>query len=575
MKYRYVIILISLFLLLSCDTNKEINETKFKENDTQSNIQSETINDVIIQTENVLTDTKINELLNIKYSDLNDSETYSYKTGILAYSIEIPSTRCEENTYYFANDSDDTQASYISVSGSYEIDVLKKFGYSKGMSLKQVKELDPSFEIKEFWTGYDDHYGYYIELEIGNYIYVLSSSDIDDQVWGLYIKRNKENVIENQSNNILELVLKHGQNESIPIFYSKGNINNDNYEDIIITSKVKAVEGDVYEDVGRSTIILFGKEEGYTKYGEVKDLIHSYTGSFGDAIVSVAIKDGEIEITQYGGSAWRNNFHHIYKYDDLSKKIYLSKTENSYYHCSRPMEETLRTISTEYDKDIDILQGFVSNREDNKEYTVKKINESEISYQVLNKSLVKEEQFINETIRKYRNDIIDNIINENYKGEFEISYYNQIKNSNMISIGISIDGNYFDYSKEIIEDKYNAYFNYYKYVNIDLVNLKELDILNDYTLDDITEVLYGVLNKESEANEYNIKTKEDIYKRVEKSLDKMSFNSDFVYKYNDLAIELKLFVHNETLNLVREIETVLLREDDLLIQSLYYKELFD
>ncbi len=110
-------------------------------------------------------------------------------------------------------------------------------------------------------------------------------------------------------------------------------------------------------------------------------------------------------------------------------------------------------------------------------------------------------------------------------------------------VDIRINCNYFDYSKEIIED--------------------------------ITEALYRVLNKESEANEYNIKTKEGIYKKIEESLDKMSSKSDFVYRYNDFAIELKLFVHNETLNLVREIETVLLREDDLLIQSLYYKELFD
>ncbi|MBI9015003.1 MAG: hypothetical protein JEZ08_22420 [Clostridiales bacterium] len=542
---------------------------------------SEKIDEVPIPFPSMFTTNYINNLFDMSYEDyevIKDDNTRIYSESFYKYTTQYPMIYFDYNfAVYFDEDAVNTSPSYIMVTSKYEIEALREIGFNHGMSLNDVLELDDSFAIKQYWTEFEDYNRFYIEVEIDDYVYSLNSNGIDEEVWSIYISSIGWNFIENDYKQIDDLVTSHSDINCAPIFYTKGNLNNDNFEDIIITSVIEDSSQNEFDSYNqRVTMILLGNSNGYIKYGEVIGLIDSNTGAFGPPIVSVEIDDGLVSINQYGGSAWRNNILSQYRYDELDEKLYLDSVEFSSYHNVRPVQDTLTTNTIKYEKDYDILDNIPSYDDHAIDTIMIAENKFTISYEEQVQSRNAEEAFVNETIGKYKNQLIDQIRNMNVEGEFEINAYNQIKNDKVVSCSIYVSGHYNDYSKDIMANEYNSYYHDKLYVNIDLDNLKELEILDYYSVEEIAQALYESHTEFGNIEAYSIKTKEDIIRVVENSLNGSVKNEyKFDYSFKDLTMQLSLFLKYEDTDIIHERESVLIRTDDLIVESEFYKDWFN
>lgn len=557
------------------EEKKEVEKIKEKNLETKEEVTRDNILEPTLK----LSTDKIEEYFNMEYDDFGKCLTdkiFYYNSKEYTYLLEFPMISLEEDvTFCFANDYENLTPSYIRVSTKYEIEALADFGINNNMSLHDIIELDSALEIKEYWTGVSDRYKSYIELTIDDFVYILFAYNADDIILDISLKKIGANLLDVAYNDVCDIVSNYSDYTGVPIFYTRGNINNDSYEDIIITSE-KGMDENDWMDERRVTLILFGGKDDYVKYGEVEGLITSNGGLLGAPFVSTSIDNGIISISQYGGSAWRWNTISTYKYDKTDEKIYLISEENSNYHNIRPIKDTLQTIFLKHDKGSDILECFTFRNNVELQVVTETINKSKITYRILGDAKNEEEKFVNETIRKYRNILIKNIEKENLEGEFEIIFYSMIKNDKVTSICIAATGHYYDCSEEVEDDKYNQYFYDEVYANINLFNLKELDILDYYTVDEIAQSLYDRHVEWGNIDEYSVKSKEDIVSVIENSLNNTAeYNNKFGYCFNDLSIKIVLYLQYKGSNIVHERDSVLLRTDELVEKPTYYLDWFE
>ncbi len=500
-----------------------------------------------------------------------DENTRVFESSFFKFTNGYPMISFSyESGMYYLNSNHDSSPNYVKVNSSQEIEDLSDLGYKKEMTLSEVLKLDNTLQINEIWTGYSDFHQYYVEVIVDEFKYALVSNDVNSEVRSIFIGMNKNNLIDMEFKEINDLVIEYSEYSCTPLLYTRGDINNDSFEDIFITSVVFDSNEEVSSDYNnRVSLILLGNGNSYIKYGEVLGLIDSYTGIFGPPIVDVTIDKGSISISQYGGSAWRNNILNNYYYDEVDNKIYLDSTEFSSYHNVRPVQDTLQTKIINYEKEIDILEGYPQSNDEIE--LVMYVNDSKIIYYESEFEL-----YIEELISKYRQQLIRRIEVLDVEGEFNINLYTEIANEKVLSLNLYVNGYYNDMSKELKEGEYNSYYNDSVYLNIDLIKQEELNILNYYSVDEIVKALFKSHMDIGNLEAYSINTEDDVKKIVEDSLNSESTHLNrFDYCFNDLTIKLVLYMQYEDTDTIHERESTLVRIDNLIINSRFYEEWFD
>ncbi|GAE90288.1 hypothetical protein [Acetivibrio straminisolvens] len=586
MKYKILTIIISIFtifIIVSCDNNTK--NTTANVPDTESTTVNLAIDnfttDNPLKSEQLISKKDIDEYFSLYYNYFKEQkiENSNYiDSSFFRYSLEFPTVFFYKATLYFANNSERLTPSYIKISVPYEIEALRDFGFKKGMSLNDVNQIDKSLKIEECKISHSDNNISFIELKIDNYIYILTASDSEEEIVDVYIKKEGTNLIDAVYNDITNLIADFSDYDNCyPLFLTRGNINHDSYEDVIITFEIDTPQ-DGIEAYGNSrvTLILFGSKDGYVKYGEVEGLITSNGGLFGKPIVSTNIDNGTISISQYGGSAWRWNVISTYQYDKTDKRIYLIKQETSNYHNVSPVQDTLQTVVSHFEEKIDILDKPDYQNSQISKTVSKTLGKSTITYEELKYSDNIKQNFINDTIKKYTNKQIEKIKSMGVEGKFSITFGETIKNEKFASICIYTNGNYYDYSKEIENDEYNESFHDEEYVNIDLVNLKEVNIFDYYSIDEIAQKLYDVHVECGNVEDYSVKSKEDIVNVIKDSLNGTNEgNNKFKYYFNDLSVRLVLYLQYKNEDIVHERQCSVLRTDELVVEPILFKEWFN
>jgi hypothetical protein len=542
-----------------------------REGDSESNTQmklSQLVNS------NILSSDDLQTLFNSTYEEAlseRDENTSVFKSSFFKFTGEYPMISFNyKSSLYYLNSNHGSCPSYVKVNSSQVIETLSDSGYKKEMTLSELLKLDNTLQVNEIWTGYSDSHKYYVEVIIDEFRYALVSNDVNSEVRSIFISMNKSNLIDMDFKEINDLVVEHSEYNCSPLLYTRGDINNDSFEDIFITSVVfDSYEEGLSDYHSRVSLILFGNGNSYIKYGEVLGLIDSYTGIFGPPIVDVSIDKGFISISQYGGSAWRNNILNNYSYDEVDNKIYLKSTEFSSYHNVRPVQDTLQTNIINYKKGIDILDGSPQPI-DEVELSIY-VNDSKITYYES-----KFEIYVEELISKYRQQLISRVEALDVEGEFNINIYTEIANEKVLSLNLCINGYYNDMSKELKEGEFNSYYNDSTYLNIDLEKQQELNILDYLSVDEIAKTLFKSHMDYGNLEAYSIYTEDDVRKVVEDSLNgKSTHMNRFDYCFNDLTIKLVLYMQYKDTDTIHERESIFARTDDLIVNSRFYEEWFD
>lgn len=598
---RYLLIILTLLLILtSCSQKEEQDKTTnqneiistneveikdtdlIKENKVEDNYEdrkgdsdsSAQIKLSQLANSNILSNNDLHVLFKSTYEEAlseRDETTIVNESSFFKFTGEYPMISFNyESSLYYLNSNYGSCPSYLKVNSSQEIEALSDLGYKKEMTLSDILKLDSTLKVNEIWTGYSDFHHYYVEVIVDEFRYALVSNDLNSEVWSIFISMNKSNLIDMDFKEINDLVLEHSEYNCSPLLYTRGDINNDSFEDIFITSVVFDSNEEGMSDYNnRVSLILFGNGNSYIKYGEVLGLIDSYTGIFGPPIVDVSIDKGFISISQYGGSAWRTNRLNNYIYDEVDNKIYLKSIEFSSYHNVRPVQDTLQTNIIKYENGIDILDDYPPPIDEVELFIY--VNDSKITYYES-----KYELYVEELISKYRQQLISRVEALDVEGEFNFNFYTEIANEHVLSLNLYINGYYNDMSKEVKVGEYNSYYYDSSYLNIDLVRQKELNILDYFSVDEISKALFKSHMDFGNLEAYSINTKDDVKKIVEDSLNgKAAHMNRFDYCFNDLTIKLVLYMQYKDTDTIHERESTFVRIDDLIINSRFYEEWFD
>jgi hypothetical protein len=70
---------------------------------------------------------------------------------------------------------------------------------------------------------------------------------------------------------------------------------------------------------------------------------------------------------------------------------------------------------------------------------------------------------------------------------------------------------------------------------------------------------------------YSIRTKEDVIKVIENSINNIDDNNKFAYSFNHLSISLIMSLQYKDGKFIHEQECALLRKDELVVESAFYK----
>ena len=144
-----------------------------------------------------------------------------------------------------------------------------------------------------------------------------------------------------------------------------GNLNLDNYVDIIVVLKKIGEENtsDVIDNPEkRPLLILIGQDNNKYKLVERNDntvYCIDCGGVMGDPFMGAVIKNGYFSVEHYGGSAWRWTRVITYKYSKEDNNWFLHKDGSESFHVNEP-ELVEKTIETTKDfgkvlfKDFDI-----------------------------------------------------------------------------------------------------------------------------------------------------------------------------------------------------------------------------
>jgi hypothetical protein len=149
---------------------------------------------------------------------------------------------------------------------------------------------------------------------------------------------------------------------------ARGDLNKDGIEDLamVIYSKweddsdwIKKSEDNLPK---RLLIILFGTNEGYIKIAESANavLCKACGGVFGDPFAAISINKNVLQIDHYGGSNWRWEITHKFRYQ--TKEFFLiGKTTNSYLSVEQ-CDKLHEMAGTKFE-DVNFLTGQYERKE--------------------------------------------------------------------------------------------------------------------------------------------------------------------------------------------------------------------
>jgi hypothetical protein len=155
---------------------------------------------------------------------------------------------------------------------------------------------------------------------------------------------------------------------------ARGDLNNDKLEDLALVLKsVKEDDKNADPNVeppGRLLVILFKGAEGY-KTAAISDsaiLCFSCGGIFGDPFADISINRNVIVINHYGGSAWRWELTHRFRYQQNDFYL-IGQTDHSYWNVK--MCDKLKDFAGTHLKDVNYLTGQFEEKEITEECKLK------------------------------------------------------------------------------------------------------------------------------------------------------------------------------------------------------------
>ena len=150
-----------------------------------------------------------------------------------------------------------------------------------------------------------------------------------------------------------------------------GDLNKDGTKDCVLALRHKSESKEMQEvDVDsmppRILIVLIGSPTGFTLGAtSYKALLCKYCGGiFGDPFAQIKIANNVLEVSHYGGSAWRWAYTHKFRYQNKDWFL-IGKTSLSYWnvkHCDK-----LNDFAGTDNEDINYVTG---------DYQIKKISEN-------------------------------------------------------------------------------------------------------------------------------------------------------------------------------------------------------
>jgi hypothetical protein len=155
---------------------------------------------------------------------------------------------------------------------------------------------------------------------------------------------------------------------------ARGDLNNDKLEDLaLVLRSVKEVEKDADPNVeppGRILVILFKSPEGYKTAAKSDSVIlcAGCGGIFGDPFADISINRNVITINHYGGSAWRWELTHRFRYQQNDFYL-IGETNYSYWNVK--MCDKLKDFAGTNLKDVNYLTGQFEEKEITEECKLK------------------------------------------------------------------------------------------------------------------------------------------------------------------------------------------------------------
>lgn len=152
--------------------------------------------------------------------------------------------------------------------------------------------------------------------------------------------KGKTTLMYRDSLKIADAMSKNTQNEWVIMDTMTGDLNRDNYLDMLIVLESDAKF--VATDEPRPLLILIGTADGEMKVAEQNDnvvLCQDCGGVFGDPYDGLAIKNGYFSVEHYGGSSWRWTKIITFKYNAEQKTWLLHRDAGSSFNVFEPDAE--------------------------------------------------------------------------------------------------------------------------------------------------------------------------------------------------------------------------------------------
>ena len=132
-----------------------------------------------------------------------------------------------------------------------------------------------------------------------------------------------------------------------------GNLNFDNYQDLIIVLKSpkEDTSNNLDNPIKRPLLILFGdNNNGYKLAFKNDNVVYCNIcgGMMGDPFNNITIKNGYFTVEHYGGSAWRWTDFITFRFDKVNNRFYLHREDMSSFNTNNP-NKVKTTVKTKKD----------------------------------------------------------------------------------------------------------------------------------------------------------------------------------------------------------------------------------
>jgi hypothetical protein len=146
-----------------------------------------------------------------------------------------------------------------------------------------------------------------------------------------------------------------------------GNLNFDNYQDLIVVLKSpkEDTSNNLDNPIKRPLLILFGDNNHNYKLGFKNDNVvycNICGGMLGDPFNDITIKNGYFTVEHYGGSAWRWTNFITFKFDKVSKRFYLHRENNESFNANNP-NKAKTTVKTKKDFGLIDFEKYDNSKE--------------------------------------------------------------------------------------------------------------------------------------------------------------------------------------------------------------------